>query len=71
MRFLVGIVACLFISGPSYAAGIADLSNMDAVSGLKDALIQGSATAIGKLGVENGFLGNDKVDSFTGRRTQS
>ena len=34
---------------------------MDAVSGLKDALIQGSATAIGKLGVENGFLGNDKV----------
>lgn len=61
MRFLVGIVACLFISGPSYAAGIADLSNMDAVSGLKDALIQGSATAIGKLGVENGFLGNDKV----------
>ena len=61
MRFLVGIVACLFICGPSYAVGIADLSNKDAVSGLKDALTQGSGAAIGKLGVENGFLGNDKV----------
>ncbi len=61
MRFLVGIVACLFICGPSYAVGLAALSDKDAVSGLKDALTQGSAAAIGRLGAENGFLGNDRV----------
>jgi hypothetical protein len=46
---------------PSFAAGLASLSNQDAGSGLKDALAQGSAAAVGKLGVENGFLNNDKV----------
>ncbi len=29
--------------------------------GLKDALTQGSVAAVSKLGVENGFLGNDRV----------
>jgi hypothetical protein len=43
------------------ALDLGSLSNADAVSGLKDALTQGSAVAINKLGVENGFLGNDKV----------
>jgi hypothetical protein len=49
------------ISAQSCAVGLADLSNGDAASGLKDALTQGAAAAVGKLGVENGFLGNDKV----------
>ena len=54
---LVGIT----LSAQALALDIASLSNADAVSGLKDALTQGAAAAIGKLGVENGFLGNDKV----------
>jgi hypothetical protein len=61
MRIILGLLISLIISVPSFALGLADLSNKDAVSGLKDALAQGSAAAIGKLGVENGFLGNEKV----------
>lgn len=40
---------------------LAALSNQEASSGLKAALDAGSAAAIAKLGVENGFLNNDKV----------
>lgn len=61
MKKLSGLLIGLTISASSFALGLSDLSNKDAVSGLKDALTQGAATAIGKLGVENGFLGNDKV----------
>ena len=61
MRISLGLLVWLIISVPSFALGLADLSNRDAGSGLKDALTQGSAAAIGKLGVENGFLGNEKV----------
>jgi hypothetical protein len=61
MRMSLGLLVWLIISVPSFAAGLADLSNQEAGSGLKDALSQGSAAAVGKLGVENGFLGNEKV----------
>jgi len=61
MRIAMGFLAGVMIACAASAAGLADLSNRDAVSGLKDALSQGSAAAIAKLGVENGFLGNDKV----------
>ena len=61
MRMTFGLIFSLLISAPSFALGLGDLSNKDAVSGLKDALLQGSSAAVGKLGVENGFLGNDKV----------
>jgi hypothetical protein len=37
------------------------LSKADATSGLKQALADGSATAVAKLGTENGFLSNPKV----------
>ncbi|MEG1054409.1 MAG: DUF4197 domain-containing protein [Janthinobacterium sp.] len=40
---------------------LAALSNQEASSGLKAALDAGSAAAVAKLGVENGFLDNDKV----------
>lgn len=43
------------------AISLADLSNQDANSGLKAALEKGSLAAVAKLGVENGFLNNDKV----------
>lgn len=44
-----------------YALEWADLSNKDAVAGLKAALEKGATAAVGSLGVNNGFLGNDKV----------
>lgn len=55
------------------AAGLADISNRDAVAGLQEALVKGSHAAVERLGVENGFLGNERVrialpDSF--RRTE-
>lgn len=59
-RILVAIIALSFSISAS-ALGLADLSNQDAAGGLKDALIQASGTAVGKLGVTDGFLGNPKV----------
>jgi Protein of unknown function (DUF4197) len=46
---------------PANALTIADLSNQDAVQGLKDALVQGADRAVSQLGTANGFLGNPKV----------
>jgi hypothetical protein len=40
---------------------LSDLSNREATSGLKAALEQGSAAAVSRLGVQNGFLNNEKV----------
>jgi hypothetical protein len=51
---------CLAASS-ALALSLADLSNQDASSGLKAALEKGSVAAVAKLGVENGFLNNDKV----------
>jgi hypothetical protein len=42
-------------------AGIADISNADASSGLKQALTDGSAAAVKILGAENGYFANAKV----------
>ena len=61
MRAILGFFACVVISLPTLAAGIDQLSNADAATGLKQALTEGSAAAVAKLGVENGYLGNPKV----------
>lgn len=61
MRVIAGYLIGIFISTQALALDLGSLSNADAVGGLKDALTQGSAAAVSKLGVENGFLGNDKV----------
>jgi hypothetical protein len=53
-------LACL-LAGPAFALSLSDLSNQDAASGIKGALTQGAASAIGKLGVPGGFLNNPKV----------
>ena len=45
----------------AYALTLADLSNTDATKGLKEALEKGALSAIGILGAENGFLGNERV----------
>lgn len=61
MRIIAGFLLGIVMSAQVLALDLGSLSNADAAGGLKDALMQGSAAAIGKLGVENGFLGNDKV----------
>ena len=61
MRRILCFFAALLISFPVFAAGLDAISNRDAVSGLKQALTDGSAAAVSMLGVENGFLGNAKV----------
>ena len=45
----------------AHGIGLADLSNQDAASGIKGALLDGASSAVGKLGVAGGFLNNPKV----------
>lgn len=61
MRRMLFIAACLIGNAPALAAGLEKLTNADAASGLKQALTEGSAAAVAKLGVENGYLGNPQV----------
>jgi len=61
MRAIAGLIAGIAICTQALALDFGSLSNADAGSGLKDALSQGTGVAVSKLGVENGFLGNDKV----------
>lgn len=60
MSRIVGCLALLVISGHA-AAGLDDITHAEAVRGLRQALNDGSAAAVAKLGVENGFFGNPKV----------
>jgi len=46
---------------PVHALSLEDLSNKDAVAGLKEALIRASQQATALLGKPDGFLGNPKV----------
>jgi Protein of unknown function (DUF4197) len=61
MRVISSLLIGIALSAQALALDLGSLSNADAVGGLKDALTQGSAAAVSQLGVENGFLGNDKV----------
>ncbi|CAL61883.1 conserved hypothetical protein; putative exported protein [Herminiimonas arsenicoxydans] len=54
-------VALICASSLVGAVSLADLSNKDASSGVKAALEKGASVAVSKLGVENGFLNNEKV----------
>ena len=45
----------------AHALSLADLSNAEASKGLKTALEKGALSAVGRLGVIDGFMGNDKV----------
>ncbi len=64
-NFTVTGCLALLLLGPSFflpsALAVTGLSDQEAVDGLKQALIQGSSVAVGKLGVPDGFLGNPKV----------
>lgn len=48
-------------SRQAQAFNLSDLSGTDASSGLKAALEKGAVSAVGLLGVTNGFMGNDTV----------
>lgn len=52
--------AALLVSSAS-AAGLDDISNRDAVNGLKQALTNGAQAAVAKLGKENGFYGDTRI----------
>lgn len=51
----------LLVASFAYAGSLNDISDKEASSGLKAALEKGAVAAVGKLGVENGFLNNEKV----------
>lgn len=57
---LISLMALLFAT-TAQALSLGDLSNQDAVGGLKQALTQGAAKAVDQLGRADGFLGNPKV----------
>lgn len=63
MKSKLGLAIVLSVSviSSTWSASLADLSNAEASSGLRAALEKGAESAVGKLGVENGFLSNDKV----------
>jgi uncharacterized protein DUF4197 len=55
-----GALAAFLVSSAS-AAGLDDISNRDAVNGLKQALSNGARAAVAKLGKENGFYGDSRI----------
>lgn len=59
--FKLPIALMSIVATTALAASLADLSNQEASSGIKAALEKGAVAAVGKLGVENGFLNNEKV----------
>ena len=60
LGFLLMLVT-LCLANTAFALSLADLSNKDAVGGLKEALTQGAGKAVESLGRTDGFLGNPKV----------
>jgi hypothetical protein len=60
MRRLLSGIAALAIVSPA-VAGLDDITHAEALRGLRQALIDGSAAAVAKLGVENGYFKNPKV----------
>ena len=64
MRPILGfllVLVTLCLASTVFALSLADVSNKDAVAGLKEALTQGAGKAVESLGRTDGFLGNPKV----------
>ena len=55
------IVFALLVSAQATAQGVADLSNKETSSGLKEALSRGAEMAVSQLGKPNGFMGDARV----------
>jgi len=58
---IAAALAVALVAGPLHAASLAELSNPQAVAGLKEALVLGAEKAVSQLGAPNGFLGNARV----------
>jgi len=61
MRCIIAALAIVLFATHANALGVSDLTNTEASSGLKNALIQGADKAVAKLGAVNGFYGNQQV----------
>jgi hypothetical protein len=61
MMQLLGLLLGTIIASAAAAADLSSISNTDATNGLKQALMDGSAAAVSKLGTAGGFLDNPKV----------
>lgn len=57
----IGVAAAMCVGMSVSAAGLDSLSDRDTVSGLQTALTKGADSAVSKLGVMDGFFGNDRV----------
>ncbi|HSH72415.1 MAG TPA: DUF4197 domain-containing protein [Methylophilaceae bacterium] len=58
---VVTVLTIPFFATHVYALDVNDLSNKEASSGLREALIVGAGKAVSKLGATDGFLGNPQV----------
>ena len=61
MKRTLATVAVLLFALPAWSLELADITNKDATSGLRQALADGVVAAVGKLGGQDGFFGNPKV----------
>jgi hypothetical protein len=61
MPRILGLLAALVMCCPAQASDLSSLSNRDAVSGLKEALVKSAQASVSRLGVQNGFSGNERV----------
>ncbi len=61
MKNILLALVVLLTATAAQALSLSDLSNKDAVGGLKQALTQGAGKAVDQLGKTDGFLGNPKV----------
>jgi hypothetical protein len=61
MLRITTLAAALALSASAFALSLADLSQVDASGGLKDALIQGAQVAVKQLGAPGGFSNNPDV----------
>jgi hypothetical protein len=57
----LGLSLAIVLATSVHAADLSGISNAEAANGLKQALVDGSAAAVARLGVQNGFLDNPKV----------
>jgi hypothetical protein len=55
-----GVLAALIVSSAS-AAGLDDITNRDAINGLKTALTNGAQAAVAKLGKQDGFMSDSRI----------
>ena len=61
MRTLRRSVLLLFIGTAAWSGSLRDLTNADASTGLRQALVQGANQAVSSLGKKDGFLLNQQV----------